>query len=493
MKYRYNDVYERYRKMNHLYVIASCSLWIMYLMYLFMKLLSRSIAIPTVYGNLFFIIIFFALNICIYLRNKASHRLKTIISVEIGLEFLLIGLQTNADFLFFTIICILVLQIPYYDHKSYRNTCIAYALITIIVMFIRIVKMPDSLDVDLLCRYLTTYILYYILCHVSSTAKLFSDDSLNAVQDQSEKQKTMLEKILAICKTINEETAKSTECVNNLVNASAQTAENMQGIVSATNTTAENLEEQNTMTQYIQSSIEDTNTLSRTMVNVATKSNENIQTNIKIIEELQTQSAKITDTNKNVTDSMSKLQSKTREVENIAGMILKISGQTNLLALNASIESARAGKAGLGFSVVADQIRQLAEQTKKFTEEITEITNELKLNSADVVNSIDSSLEATSLQNEKITDAAKSFIELNQNIVQLIENINNVDNHITGLSDSNNKIVDNIAQLSAATQQVTASAEQVQNMSEQNLIHAEEVKKAIEIIKDTCNGMNQYL
>ena len=212
-----------------------------------------------------------------------------------------------------------------------------------------------------------------------------------------------------------------------------------------------------------------------------------------IMEELQKQSGQIADTNKEVTASMAKLQAKTKEVENIAGIILQISNQTNLLALNASIESARAGEAGRGFAVVAEQIRQLAEQTKQSTEEITRITNELNQNDADVVTSVDSSLEATTLQNKQITDAAESFTVLNQNMVQLIEDINNIDHQITGLSASNNQIVDNISQLSAATQQVTASAEHVQSMSEQNLLYAEDVKKAMELIRDTGNQMNQYL
>ena len=51
IKYRYNDLSERYHKMNCFYVIAACLLWTMYLVYLLMKLGTQSIAPPTVYGN----------------------------------------------------------------------------------------------------------------------------------------------------------------------------------------------------------------------------------------------------------------------------------------------------------------------------------------------------------------------------------------------------------------------------------------------------------
>lgn len=164
-----------------------------------------------------------------------------------------------------------------------------------------------------------------------------------------------------------------------------------------------------------------------------------------MIQELQTQSGQIAETNKELTEAMTRFQAKTKEVEKIAGIILQISSQTNLLSLNASIESARAGEAGRGFAVVAEQVRQLSEQTKESTEEITKITNELNQNGIDVISSIDSSLEATALQNEKIAVVADSFTQLNKNMVQLIDNVNTIDRQITGLSDSNNKIVDNIS------------------------------------------------
>ena len=190
---------------------------------------------------------------------------------------------------------------------------------------------------------------------------------------------------------------------------------------------------------------------------------------------------------------MTRLQNKTKEVEEIAGMILNISGQTNLLALNASIESARAGEAGKGFAVVAEQIRQLAEQTKSSTEEITRIINELNENAVEVVKSVADSVDATASQNEKIITAAEAFEKVNTNMTELISDIKEMDRQIYGLSESNNKIVDNIDHLSAATEEVTASAEHVRKMSEQNLTYAERVKEAINLIGDTTDDMKQYL
>jgi methyl-accepting chemotaxis protein len=78
------------------------------------------------------------------------------------------------------------------------------------------------------------------------------------------------------------------------------------------------------------------------------------------------------------------LEAKTRHVNQITGMITSVAQRTNLLSLNASIEAARAGEAGRGFSVVADEIRKLAESAGRSAEEISKLVHEIETDTAEV-------------------------------------------------------------------------------------------------------------
>lgn len=492
--YRYNDIHERYKRMNRFYLFSTDILWLLLVVYLVMKRLSSSIYPIVVYANLILIAGCAVVNSLVYIRNKANGWFKNLVVVEIGIEYFLLGVQTDAEFLNFALIMILVLQIPYFDKKSIRTASAAYVALYTAVVVIRGIKGVNVItNVDSLCKIIAIYLLFFTVSQGGMIAKEFIDHALGFAESQNEKQKGLFEGILGISQTVQVEADKSGSLVDQLVNVTESVASSMREITSATTTTANSIEEQNSMTQTIQVAIGETGERSKQMVEIATDSNRSIQENMRVMEELKVQSVQIAQTNQKVTEAMQRLQNKTREVEEIAGMILNISSQTNLLALNASIESARAGEAGRGFAVVAEEIRQLAEQTRSSTEEITRIVNELNENANEVVETVEGSVEATEQQNQRIFTAAQAFGMLNENMIKLVANIEEMNQQIGGLSDSNNRIVENISQLSAATEEVTASAEQVQEMSEQNLEFAEEVKKVVGHMRQTADDVEKYL
>ncbi|CQR46765.1 Methyl-accepting chemotaxis protein McpC [Paraliobacillus sp. PM-2] len=176
---------------------------------------------------------------------------------------------------------------------------------------------------------------------------------------------------------------------------------------------------------------------------------------------------------KNAVDNVKELEKQSKAVSELTSVINKITEQTNLLALNAAIESARAGESGKGFSVVANEIKKLAEQVSVSAIDIAQVMSKMQQES----NRLQQSLKHTYEQADKGVQDIKESASYFSTIMNEVEGMNN---HIT-------LVAENLELIELNSNEMNKGMEQIASVSQENAANIEETTAAIQQQKDAVD------
>lgn len=166
---------------------------------------------------------------------------------------------------------------------------------------------------------------------------------------------------------------------------------------------------------------------------------------------------------------MTELSSQNHKIEEIVSKITDISGQTNLLALNAAIEAARAGEHGKGFAVVAEEVRKLAEDSRKSTQEIATILIGIQQKTIDAASQVNLGETAIIQSEQAMNQMSESFSQIKDTSHEVSNEANKVQEMLVQLTQESQLIAEEIIRISSFTQESSASSQEIlANVEEQN-------------------------
>ncbi|WP_299513811.1 methyl-accepting chemotaxis protein [uncultured Rummeliibacillus sp.] len=271
-----------------------------------------------------------------------------------------------------------------------------------------------------------------------------SKDEIHSLAESFNTMKKSLQSLIAnVMSNVEQTTAAAEELTastDEVATASQDVAKQLEMITEGAHSAAETgkesavaVEETASSVQMIASSTQEVHGGAIEAQTVAKQGHQTLRTTFKQLKVIQESS---TDTK----EKIRKLSQQSEKIGNITKVITAITDQTNLLALNAAIEAARAGEHGKGFAVVADEVRKLAEESKKSAEQIVRLTDIIQKDTVDVE-------QAVELTVSNVNDGVDLIHEAQQSFNAILTSVDTM--------------AQKVEQVSAATQEVSAASEEV--------------------------------
>ncbi|WP_144668154.1 methyl-accepting chemotaxis protein [Bacillus altitudinis] len=254
---------------------------------------------------------------------------------------------------------------------------------------------------------------------------------------------------------------------------------------------ASDLEVANQQMTHFNQSIENVKEQSDQIKRISDQSNQSSEQGQQIVQQLKQSNEQSIQASQGIRSGIEQLSTKVQDISQITDTIESISNETNLLALNASIEAARAGEHGKGFSVVASEVRNLAEQTKQSAVQIQQMIQGIKEETTATAGMMSKTMDRFAELDEAVHATEQEFNSISTSISQTIVETNAMAKELNTLLEQNDLITKAMHGAAHISQENAAAIEEITASTDEQVTAISNVAKAAERLNELSMRLNQ--
>lgn len=229
---------------------------------------------------------------------------------------------------------------------------------------------------------------------------------------------------------------------------------------------------------------------------VSNSSNEAANNTVQAMNVFEASIEKVTTVNKTVEHTaaiIEELQSKSQEIKSFSEIVSDIAKQTNLLSLNAAIEAAKAGEQGKGFSVVANEVKILAQQSNEASKQISNIASSMQNEISSAMKAIQNGVTEANEGVNSVTNVSTYLMQSQKSSSEAYTKIKNIIDAINLIENACNSAVDKVYKLSEISKDFSIGSQRAAASTEEQSATMHEINENVENIKNTTYKLNDVV
>ena len=368
---------------------------------------------------------------------------------------------TNYIMFFLSIFFIVI----YEDIRPIVLQCTISAICMVVFYFRYTQELMDTWTTDAMAMcivYIVSGMLVFIsLCNLTKQQLKQLEDTSKKSDKERRKAEKLLNEIGKSVNVLGSTNGKINDNITVTEDISNQIAIAAEDVVRRASQEVEETENIKSMVEEGVSQIREVSTTSALMSEASNDTNGRVQEGGTRVEELTHQMEQLNIRMNEVAESITELSKENARIVEILATLDEITSQTNLLSLNASIEAARAGEHGKGFAVVATEIRNLSENSSKFTEQIHEILNGIQNQTQMVKDEITAGQQSVSECTMHAENVDTSFKDIASNTQQVLVQARDIEDKSATLEELLNHTLENVSAINENVESTSAAMEEI--------------------------------